>query len=132
MSNAERVIQASGLVKRYGQVEAVRGIDLAVGHGEIFGFLGPNGAGKSTTISILCTLLTPSAGSAKEAGIDLVQDPARGQQPIGLLFQHPSLDVRLTGRGTLYLHAWLYRVPTIARRHPIAELPALLHRLQRA
>ncbi len=66
------VIQAAGLVKRYGELEAVRGIDLEVQTGEIFGFLGPNGAGKSTTISILCTLLRPTAGTARVAGIDVV------------------------------------------------------------
>ncbi|HWO46389.1 MAG TPA: ATP-binding cassette domain-containing protein, partial [Methylomirabilota bacterium] len=132
MSNAEAVIQASGLVKRYGQVEAVRGIDLAVGHGEIFGFLGPNGAGKSTTISILCTLLTPSAGSAKVAGIDVVQDPARVRQRIGLVFQDPSLDDVLTGRENLEFHAWLYGVPTSERRKRIDEMLALLQLTDRA
>ena len=118
MSSAEAVIQASGLVKRYGQIEAVRGIDLEVGHGEIFGFLGPNGAGKSTTISILCTLLTPTAGSAKVAGIDVVQDP--------------SLDDVLTGRENLEFHAWLYGVPTSERRKRIDEMLALLQLTDRA
>ena len=132
MSSSEAVIQASGLVKRYGQVEAVRGIDLAVGHGEIFGFLGPNGAGKSTTISILCTLLTPSAGSAKVAGIDVVQDPARVRQRIGLVFQDPSLDDVLTGRENLEFHAWLYGVPTSERRKRIDEMLALLQLTDRA
>src|SRR5216683_1229091 len=132
MSRAEAVIQASGLVKRYGQVEAVRGIDLAVGHGEIFGFLGPNGAGKSTTISILCTLLTPSAGSAKVAGIDVVQDPARVRQRIGLVFQDPSLDDVLTGRENLEFHALLYGVPTSERRKRIDEMLALLQLTDRA
>jgi len=80
MADVAAVIQADGLVKRYGQIEAVRGIDLEVRKGEIFGFLGPNGAGKSTTISILCTLLTPSAGSAHVAGIDVMRDPARVRQ----------------------------------------------------
>src|SRR5229473_511334 len=122
MSRAEAVIQASGLVKRYGQVEAVRGIDLEVRHGEIFGFLGPNGAGKSTTISILCTLLVPSAGTAKVAGIDVVQDPARVRQRIGLVFQDPSLDDVLTGRENLEFHAWLYGVPTSERRKRLDEL----------
>jgi len=77
---ADAVIQATGLVKTYGEVEAVRGIDLEVRAGEIFGFLGPNGAGKSTTISILCTLLKPTAGTARVAGIDVEHDPARVRQ----------------------------------------------------
>ncbi len=132
MSSTEAVIQASGLVKRYGHIEAVRGIDLAVGHGEIFGFLGPNGAGKSTTISILCTLLTPSAGSAKVAGIDVVRDQARVRQRIGLVFQDPSLDDVLTGRENLEFHAWLYGVPTSERNKRIDEMLALLQLTDRA
>src|SRR5216683_1665571 len=132
MSNAEAVIQASGLVKRYGQVEAVRGIDLEVQHSEIFGFLGPNGAGKSTTISILCTLLTPSAGSAKVAGIDVVQDPARVRQRIGLVFQDPSLDDVLTGRENLEFHAFIYSVPAAERAKRIDEMLALLQLSDRA
>src|SRR5204862_297571 len=83
------------------QQEAVRGIDLEVKQGEIFGSLGPNGAGKSTTISMLCTLLKPTAGSASVAGIDVVHDPARVRQRIGLVFQDPSLDDQLTGRENL-------------------------------
>ena len=130
--SSEAVIQASGLVKRYGQVEAVRGIDLEVRHGEIFGFLGPNGAGKSTTISILCTLLTPSAGTAKVAGIDVVQDPARVRQRIGLVFQDPSLDDVLTGRENLEFHAWIYSVPASERGKRIDEMLALLQLTDRA
>src|SRR5437870_565583 len=130
--SSEAVIQASGLVRRYGQVEAVRGIDLEVRHGEIFGFLGPNGAGKSTTISILCTLLTPSAGTAKVAGIDVVQDPARVRQRIGLVFQDPSLDDVLTGRENLEFHAWIYSVPARERGKRIDEMLALLQLTDRA
>src|ERR1700694_5334201 len=78
---AETVIQAHGLVKRYGGVEGGGGVDLQVNSGEIFGFLGPNGAGKATTISILCTLLTPTAGTARVAGVDDMTDPARLRRP---------------------------------------------------
>src|SRR5712692_11265055 len=113
--SADAVIQANGLVKRYKEVEAVRGIDLEVRHGEIFGFLGPNGAGKSTTISILCTLLRPTAGSARVAGIDVATDPARVRQRIGLVFQDPSLDDQLTGRENLEFHAFIYSVPASER-----------------
>src|SRR5262245_32021908 len=72
---AGAVVEARGLVKTYGKVEAVRGIDLSVRPGEVFGFLGPNGAGKSTTISILCTLTRPTGGEALVAGIDVTRDP---------------------------------------------------------
>ncbi len=99
------IIQVRGLAKRYGAIEAVRGIDLEVRRGEIFGFLGPNGAGKSTTISILCTLLKPSAGSATVAGLDVARDPHAVRQRIGLVFQDPSLDVQLTARENLQFHA---------------------------
>src|ERR1700716_1452007 len=132
MNGSEAVIQATGLVKRYKDLEAVRGIDLEVKRGEIFGFLGPNGAGKSTTISILCTLLVPSAGTAKVAGIDVVQDPARVRQRIGLVFQDPSLDDQLTGRENLEFHAWIYSVPASERRKRIDEMLALLQLTERA
>ena len=132
MSGSEAVIEATGLVKRYGQVEAVRGIDLEVRHGEIFGFLGPNGAGKSTTISILCTLLTPTAGTARVAGIDVMQDPARVRQRIGLVFQDPSLDDVLTGRENLEFHAFIYSVPSSERARRIDEMLALLQLTERA
>ena len=118
----EAVIEAKGLVKKYGQLEAVRGIDLEVKQGEIFGFLGPNGAGKSTTISMLCTLLKPTAGSASVAGIDVVHDPARVRQRIGLVFQDPSLDDQLTGRENLEFHAFIYSVPAEQRRERINKM----------
>src|SRR2546428_14039540 len=102
--SSEAVIQASGLVKRYGQVEAVRGIDLEVRHGEIFGFLGPNGAGKSTTITILCTLLTPTAGTARVAGIDVGHGPAPVRQALGPGFQDPPADGHLPRRHNTEFH----------------------------
>jgi ABC-2 type transport system ATP-binding protein len=128
----ETVIQASGLVKKYGDLEAVRGIDLEVHSGEIFGFLGPNGAGKSTTISMLCTLLKPTAGTASVAGINVVQDPAAVRQRIGLVFQDPSLDDQLTGRENLEFHAFIYSVPAAERRRRIDEMLELLQLSDRA
>ena len=132
MSDSEPVIQAQGLVKKYGQIEAVRGIDLEVNAGEIFGFLGPNGAGKSTTISILCTLLVPTAGTARVAGLDVMQNPAGVRQRIGLVFQDPSLDDQLTGRENLEFHAWIYSVPVAERKRRIDEMLALLQLSERA
>src|ERR1700693_4180491 len=105
------VISVRDLVKTYGKVEAVRGIDLEVGAGEIFGFLGPNGAGKSTTISILCTLVRPTSGVARVAGIDVLKDPSAVRARIGLVFQDPSLDGQLTARENLEFHAMIYDVP---------------------
>jgi ABC-2 type transport system ATP-binding protein len=111
---AESAVIATGLVKHFGDVQAVRGVDLEVGRGEVFGFLGPNGAGKSTTISMLCTLLTPTAGSARVAGFDVVTERALVRRHIGLVFQDPTLDTYLTAEHNLRLHAELYGVPRAA------------------
>jgi len=107
----EPAVQVTDLVKRYGELEAVRGIDFAVEPGETFGFLGPNGAGKSTTIKILCTLAHPTSGSARVAGHDVVRDKDTVRRNIGLVFQDPTLDSYLTGEQNLRFHADLYGVP---------------------
>ena len=86
----EPAVSVRNLTKRYGEVEAVRGIDLEVARGETFGFLGPNGAGKSTTINILCTLVEPTSGTAAVAGLDVVRDRAAVRRRIGLVFQEPT------------------------------------------
>jgi ABC-2 type transport system ATP-binding protein len=100
-NEGEDVITVRGLVKRYGDLEAVQGIDLGVRRGEIFGFLGPNGAGKTTTISVLCTLAEASAGTAIVAGCDVATDADEVRARIGLVFQDPSLDDQLTARENL-------------------------------
>ena len=107
-----------GLRKRYGDIDAVRGIDLDVAPGEIFGFLGPNGAGKSTTIKILCTLARPSDGDAKVAGFDVVRERDEVRRHIGLVFQDTTLDDYLTAEQNLRFHAELYGIPsaTVAPR----------------
>src|ERR1700726_3930946 len=120
------VISVRDLVKTYGKVEAVRGIDLEVGAGEIFGFLGPNGAGKSTTISILCTLVRPTSGVAQVAGIDVLKDPSAVRARIGLVFQDPSLDGQLTGRENLDFHAYLYGLPAATRKRRIDDALAIV------
>src|SRR6266516_3638680 len=99
------------LVRRYGEVEAVRGIDLSINADETFGFLGPNGAGKSTTINILCTLIKPTAGSAHVAGYDVVRERDEVRRNIGLVFQDTTLDSYLTAERNLRLHAELYGMP---------------------
>ena len=126
------VIRAEQLVKRYGEVEAVRGIDLSVQRGEIFGFLGPNGAGKSTTINILCTLLRPSGGRAFVAGLDVLQDADAVRGRIGLVFQDPALDEQLTARENLEFHAFLYNVPRAMRRQRVDEVLAMVELADRA
>jgi ABC-2 type transport system ATP-binding protein len=112
-AEAEAVVAVRNLVKRFDQVEAVRGISFQVGLGEAFAFLGPNGAGKSTTISILCTLLRPSSGTARVAGLDVAGNPLGVRRRIGLVFQDPTLDEYLTAEENLRFHAQLYRVPHV-------------------
>ena len=104
-------VSVSGLVRRYGELEAVRGIDLTVDADETFGFLGPNGAGKSTTINILCTLIRPTTGSARVAGYDVVRERDEVRRNIGLVFQDTTLDGYLTAERNLRLHAELYGMP---------------------
>ena len=105
------VIEVSGLTKRYGEVEAVRGIDLTVRAGETFGFLGPNGAGKTTTIKILCTLASATSGTARVAGFDTATQRDAVRRNIGLVFQDTTLDGYLTAEQNLRFHAELYGVP---------------------
>jgi len=115
-------VSARGLVKRYGDVEAVRGIDLEVYAGETFGFLGPNGAGKSTTINMLCTLVRPSAGSAWVAGHDVVTERDEVRRNIGLVFQDTTLDGYLSAEQNLRLHAELYGVSREAVRERMQQV----------
>ena len=104
-------VEVSELTKRYGDIEAVRGIDFDVAPGETFGFLGPNGAGKSTTIKILCTLAIPTSGTARVAGYDVVRQRDIVRRNIGLVFQETTLDLYLTAEQNLKFHADLYGVP---------------------
>ncbi len=103
-------IEVRGLVKHFGEVHAVRGVDFTVAPGEVFGFLGPNGAGKTTTINMLCTLVKPTGGSAKVAGHDIVTERDDVRRHIGLVFQDPTLDGYLTAAQNLELHAELYGI----------------------
>src|SRR5579875_3299968 len=98
------------LVKSFGPVEAVKGVEFEVASGEVFGFLGPNGAGKTTTISMLCTLIKPTSGRATVAGHDVVSERDDVRRNIGLVFQDPTLDGYLTAAQNLRLHAELYGV----------------------
>jgi ABC-2 type transport system ATP-binding protein len=120
-----------GLVKRFGDIEAVRGIDFDVTAGETFGFLGPNGAGKSTTINMLCTLVRPSGGSAMVAGHDVASERDEVRRNIGLVFQDTTLDGYLTAEQNLRLHAELYGVPREAvaeRMQQVMEMVGLWER----
>jgi len=126
------MITTRGLVKKYGDFEAVKGIDLDVSDGEVFGFLGPNGAGKSTTISILCTLLKPTAGDVEVAGIDVRRHPDEVRARIGLIFQDPSLDDQLTARENLEFHGFVYGLSAAVRRERIPEVLEMVNLEDRA
>ncbi|HEX5928034.1 MAG TPA: ATP-binding cassette domain-containing protein [Solirubrobacterales bacterium] len=123
-------VRAAGLVKHYDggddAVEAVRGVDLEVQPGEIFGFLGPNGAGKSTTVRMLTTLLTITEGSAEVAGIDVAGDPEGVRKRIGVALQEAGLDPRQTGRELLTLHGRLFGFDPAAAKARTEELLELV------
>src|SRR5579859_6524262 len=103
-------ITVTDLVKNFGEVRAVRGVNFEVAMGEVFGFLGPNGAGKTTTINMLCTLVKPTSGRAAVAGHDVVRERDDVRRNIGLVFQDPTLDSYLTAAQNMKLHAELYGV----------------------
>jgi ABC-2 type transport system ATP-binding protein len=128
----DAAVVADGLVKTYdgrgGTVEAVRGVDLRVERGEIFGFLGPNGAGKSTTVRMLTTLLTITAGAAHVAGLDVAREPDAVRRRIGVALQEAGLDPRQTGRELLELQGRLFDLSpreAAARAEELLELVEL-------
>src|SRR6202161_3428409 len=103
-------IAVHDLVKTFGEVRAVRGVNFEVPVGEVFGFPGPTGAGKTTTINMLCTLAKPTSGEARVAGHNVVTERDDVRRNIGLVFQDPTLDGYLTAAQNLRLHAELYGV----------------------
>jgi ABC-2 type transport system ATP-binding protein len=111
---------------RRGDIEAVRGVDLMVGAGEIFGFLGPNGAGKTTTLRMLATLLTPTSGEATVAGADLRKQPQQVRERIGYVPQGGSTDPTETGRGELVLQGRLYGMDKTTAQARAQEVLAAL------
>lgn len=120
------VIETKDLTKRFGSLTAVDGVNIAVGQGEIFGLLGPNGAGKSTIISILCTIMKPTSGTAIVNGYDIIRQPSLVRKSIGIVFQDPSVDDRLTGKENLEMHADLYGVPESEKRSQIDKVLELV------
>ena len=130
MSEATPAIEAHGLIKHYegkeGDVEAVRGVDLRIEPGEVFGFLGPNGAGKSTTVRMLTTLLTITGGVACVCGVDVAADPDEARRRIGVALQEAGLDPRQKGRELLVLQAQLFGLDATAAAARAEELLELV------
>ncbi len=120
--NDDDVIVVEGLGRDFGAFTAVHAVDFTVHRREIFGFLGPNGAGKTTTINMLATLLKPTRGRALLAGHDVVQQPTQVRQSIGMVFQDPSVDGRLTADENLQFHAMIYNVPRRVRRERMDQV----------
>jgi ABC-2 type transport system ATP-binding protein len=125
------IIRTSGLVKRYRDIQAVDGLDLAVGQGEIFGFLGPNGAGKTTTCRILTTLTKPTAGQAWVSGHDVVKEATAAKRGMGVAPQHTNIDPDLTVEENLKLHAKLHGLHRSHARERIDTLLAFTGLIQR-
>lgn len=109
-------IEVTHLVRKFNGLTAVNDLSFEVKPGELFGFLGPNGAGKTTTINILCTLLSPTSGRTRVAGFDCAVQPREVRRAIGIIFQDPSLDERLTAWENLEFHGMVYHMPKALRR----------------
>ncbi len=118
----EAAVDVRALVKHYGKVEALRGVDLRVGRGEMFALLGPNGAGKTTLFSILATLRTPTSGEARVLGRDVVSARDAIRREMGIVFQEPAIEQRLSGRDNLFLMGLLYGLTFSAARRRAAEI----------
>jgi len=121
---ADLAVETSRLHKRYGDVHALRGVDLRVETGSIFGLLGPNGAGKTTAVRILTTLLQPDEGTASVAGFDVVRDAGRVRERIGLAGQYAAVDENLTGFENLEMVGRLYHLGRSSSRGRARELLA--------
>jgi ABC-2 type transport system ATP-binding protein len=119
------------LVKQYQNLTAVDNLSLDICNNEVFGLLGQNGAGKTTIIHMLATLLKPTSGSATVNGFDIVKEPAKVRESIGIVFQAPSSDDMLTGYENLKLHSLLYNVPRKIREKRISDVLELVDLTER-
>jgi ABC-2 type transport system ATP-binding protein len=119
---AECAIEARNLTKKFGDLVAVNRVNLEIKDGEIFGLLGPNGAGKTTLIHMLSTILPPTKGMAKVASSDIDKDPDGVRKAIGIVFQEPSLDNRLTGRENLDFHGRMYGMTKAQRDERVKKV----------
>ncbi len=120
------IIEARDVIKRFGEITAVNNISFEVKKGEIFAFLGPNGAGKSTTISMLTTMLRPTAGKLFLNGHDVTRNQDSARKSFGIVFQDPALEEELTAHENMVLHAVLYGIPKKEQAKRIEELMQLV------
>jgi ABC-2 type transport system ATP-binding protein len=123
-------IEVEAVSRRYGRVLALDEVSFGVQRQEVFALLGPNGAGKTTLLHILSTILRPDSGTARIGGVDVVRNPLEARQRLGIVFQEPSLDDRLTVRENLELHGLVFGVPRRLRRQRIEEMLALVELTQ--
>jgi len=126
VNSAEPAIRVDAVSKRYGRTLALDAVSFEVRDKELFALLGPNGAGKTTLLHILCTILSPDSGVALIGGFDVVKQPLAARRRLGIVFQEPSLDDRLTVRENLNLHGLVFGVPARLRRQRIADMLALV------
>ncbi|WXG39358.1 MAG: ATP-binding cassette domain-containing protein [Candidatus Freyarchaeum deiterrae] len=126
------IIVTRNLVKKYGDLVAVKGVNLKISEGEIFGLLGPNGAGKTTLLSMLSCMLEPTSGAAYVNGYNVVKQQSLVRKSIGVVFQDPAIDENLTGRENMEIHAMLYNVPQKNVKQRIDEALKLVELTDRA
>jgi ABC-2 type transport system ATP-binding protein len=105
------IVQTNNLTKIYDKITAVKDLNIKIDEGEVFGLLGPNGAGKTTIIKMLATLLEPTSGTAEVNGFDVIKQPEKVRESIGIVFQEPSSDELLTGYENIKLYAMMYGIP---------------------
>jgi ABC-2 type transport system ATP-binding protein len=122
----EAIVRTDRLSKRYCRTLALDNVSLTIRPNELFALLGPNGAGKTTLIHILCTILAPTSGTVTLGGFDVVKEPLQARRHLGVVFQEPSLDDRLTVFENLNFHGLVYQVPSALRRERIDALLALV------
>jgi ABC-2 type transport system ATP-binding protein len=119
-------VEIEGVSKRFGRTLALDAVSFEVRANELFALLGPNGAGKTTLLHILCTILQPDSGTARINGADVIKNPLQARRHLGVVFQEPSLDDRLTLYENLNFHGLVYGVPAALRRKRIDEMLALV------
>ena len=129
-AHGQPMIVVNDVSRHFGATRALDGVSISVGTGEVFALLGPNGAGKTTLLSILCTIARPDGGTAQIAGTDVVRHPLRARRRIGVVFQEPSLDDRLSLFENLEFHGLAYGVPRHIRRERIDELLEVVDLMQ--